>query len=143
MALNSVQIGVIAQMEFAKLLMMGSKGKLEVASPISDDERRDAEVHLHGAFGQGLAFQVKSSMQLYGRPRLVVRLLYIHFSVARKRLHSDPRFWYFFAHLDPKTMAFQDPVFLVDSSTVHKHALARLRGDVALRLSGQHGPRWP
>jgi hypothetical protein len=129
MALTAVQQGVIAQMEFAKLLMMGSNGKLEVSSPLSDDERRDAEVHLHGAFGQGLAFQVKSSMRLHSRPRLVVRLLYIHFEVARKRLVSDPRFWYFFAYLDRKTMAFQDPVFLVDSLTVHKHALARLRGD--------------
>ncbi len=129
MALTAVQQGVIVQMEYAKILMMGSDGKLEVSTPLTDDERRDAEVHRHGSFEQGLAVQVKSSMQLHSRPRLVVQLLYIHFEVARKRLVSDPRFWYFFAYLDRKTMAFKDPVFLVDSLTVHKHALARLRGD--------------
>lgn len=142
MTLSNVQQGFIAQMEFAKLLMMGSDGKLEVASPMSDDERRDAEVHLHGEFGQGLAFQVKSSMQLHLRPHLVTELLFVHFSVARKRVISDPRFWYFFAYLDRKTMAFRDPVFLVDSVTVHQHAIPRLRGDTwHFGFQASMGPR--
>ena len=130
MPLNSIQQGVIAQNEFAKLLMMGSSGKLEISWPMTDDERRDAEVHLHEAFGPAMAWQIKSSMVLHGRPRLVTPLLYIHFAVAQARLLDDPRFWYFFAHLDPKAMAFRDPVFIVDSATVHKLALPRLRGDI-------------
>jgi hypothetical protein len=129
MALSSVQQGVISQNEYAKLGMMGSDGKLEVSWPMSDDERRDAEVHQRGQFGQTSAWQIKSSMVLHTRPRLVEELLYIHFTVSQERLLNDPRFWYFFAYLDRQTMAFRDPVFIVDSLTVHKLAIPRLRGD--------------
>jgi hypothetical protein len=46
MPLSLVQQGLIAQQEFAKLLMMGSDGRIEVASPLTDDERRDFEIHV-------------------------------------------------------------------------------------------------
>ena len=36
-----VQQGLIVQQEFAKLVMMGSKGRIELAPPLTDDERRD------------------------------------------------------------------------------------------------------
>src|SRR5437879_2463300 len=64
MPLSNVQHGVIAQNEFAKYLMMGSGGRIELAAPLTDEERRDFEIHVHGEYGSGLAVQVKSTLAL-------------------------------------------------------------------------------
>lgn len=130
MSITRVQQGAIGQFLAAILMMMGSAGRLEVAVPMSDDDRRDQEVHARGMFGKSLALQIKTSMQLHLRPHLVTPLLYVHFSVEAKRLISHPLFWYLFGHLDAKTMTFADPIFLIDSATVHAHAIPRLRNGV-------------
>ncbi len=126
MRISFVQQGIIAQLEFAKLLIMGSRGKIEVAAPLTDDERRDYEIHVRGQYGFGLAFQVKSTMRLVRR----AKALYLEctFPVRASRLVSNPRFWYFFAYLDPKLMRFADPVFLIPSAQVHEHAAPERRG---------------
>jgi hypothetical protein len=46
--ISSTQQGIIAQQEFAKLVVLGSDGQLEVAWSLTDDERRDVEVHAQG-----------------------------------------------------------------------------------------------
>ena len=51
MALSSIQQGLIAQYEYAKFLMLGSGGLLELAAPMTDDERRDYEIHRRGRYG--------------------------------------------------------------------------------------------
>jgi len=130
MAVTRVQQGAIGQFIAAILMMMGSHGKLEVAVPMSDDDRRDQEVHARGIFGKSLALQIKTSMQLHLRPHLVTPLLYVHFRVQAERLISHPLFWYLFAYLDKRTMTFADLIFLVDSATVHAHAIPRLRAGV-------------
>ncbi len=119
--ISLVQQGIIAQNEFAKLLMMGSRGLIELAAPLTDEERRDFEVHLHGIFGRALAVQVKSVLEL-GDLGGKARYLRSRFSVRASRLVSDPLFWYFFAFLDPKTMRFADPTFLVPSLQMHEAA---------------------
>jgi hypothetical protein len=128
MPMSLVQWGLIVQQEFAKLLMMGSRGLIEVASPLSDDERRDYEIHVRGQYGFGLAFQVKSAMGL----RLVggtARYLRINFPVRAARLVNNPLYWYFFAYLDPTLMRFADPVFLIPSTVFHEHAAPKRHGD--------------
>ena len=62
--ISDVQQGVVTQNEFAKLVMMGSGGRIELAAPLTDEERRDFEVHVHGRYGSALALQVKSAMEL-------------------------------------------------------------------------------
>jgi hypothetical protein len=125
--ISLVQQGIIAQNEFAKLLMMGSRGLIELAAPLTDEERRDFEVHLHGMFGSALAVQVKSVMQLAHLSRNA-RYLRTRITVRASRLVSDPLFWYFFAFLDPKTMRFADPTFLVPSLLMHEAANPTRRG---------------
>jgi len=61
MGLTKVQQGLIGQSEAANLMMMGSGGKLEVAAPVSDDDRRDEEIHAGGQFGTALALRVKTT----------------------------------------------------------------------------------
>jgi hypothetical protein len=117
--LSAQQQGVIGQYEFAKLLILGSGGQLEVDEPISDDERRDIETHRKRRFRSSLAFQVKTSRVL---SRTARRLVDVRFNVPRSRVFSDPGYWYFFAHLDLERMGFSDPVFLVPSRQVHEHA---------------------
>ena len=127
MTISSIQQGLIVQQEFAKLLMMGSNGRVELAAPVSDDERRDYEVHVHGQYGFDLAIQVKSSTRLH---RLAVnpRYLMILFDVQADRLVNSPFFWYFFAYLDPKLMRFGEPTFLIPSKDFHESAAPRRRG---------------
>ena len=121
MPLSNVQHGVIAQNEFAKYLMMGSGGRIELAAPLTDEERRDFEIHVHGQYGSGLAVQVKSTLAL---PRLGARARYLRtfFVVRAGRVINHPLYWYFFAYLDPKLMRFAKPTFLVPSTDLHKQA---------------------
>jgi hypothetical protein len=125
--ISLVQQGIIAQNEFAKLLMMGSRGLIELAAPLTDEERRDFEIHIHGFYGSALAVQVKSVMELVRRSKNV-RILECQFAVRASRVVNDPLFWYFFAFLDPKTMRFADPTFLIPSHIVHEQASPNKRG---------------
>lgn len=131
--ISDVQQGVVTQNEFAKLVMMGSGGRIEVAAPLTDEERRDFEVHVRGQYRSALALQAKSAMAL---TRLSVNSLYLRvfFAVRASRLVNDPAFWYFLAYFNPATMRFQDPSFLVPSSVLHKHASPRKKGDSWLFL---------
>src|SRR5437868_7117019 len=99
--ISLVQQGVISQNEFAKYGMMGSGGLIEYAAPLTDEERRDWELHIHGLYGSALAIQVKSVLQLYP---LSKNALYLRsfFVVRASRLVNDPLFYYFYAYLDPK-----------------------------------------
>ena len=119
--ISLVQQGVIAQNEFAKLLMMGSRGLIELAAPLTDEERRDFEIHIHGSYGSALAVQVKSVTELV-RLSKNVRGLHCQFTVRAARVVNDPSFWYFFACLDRQTMRFVDPTFMVPSNIVHQQA---------------------
>jgi hypothetical protein len=132
-------MGLIGQSEAAKLMMMGSDGKLEVANPVSDDDRRDQEIHGRGEFGRSLALQIKISMGLGRRGKHVTPLLEVTFPVNSARLVSHPLFWYLFAYLDPKTMAFGDPVFLVNSAAIHA-GLRKRRGKTWLEFNASMGP---
>src|SRR4029077_10289498 len=109
------------QQEFAKLVMMGSKGRIELAPPLTDDEQRDWELHVRGQFGFGLAVQVKSTMHLEGGGNVIPRL-HTFFRVPIKHLVTSPLFYYFIAYLDPKLMHLADPAFLIPSTFFHKYA---------------------
>ena len=50
----------IVQEELAKLLMMGSKGRIAPASPLTADERLDIETQVDGQSAYRLAVQVKA-----------------------------------------------------------------------------------
>ena len=127
--LSNVQQGVIAQNEFAKLVMMGSGGRIELAAPLTDEERRDFEVHFLGNYGSALALQIKSAMEL-STLGAKARRLRIYFTVRASRLVNDPLFWYFLAFLNPATMRFEDPTFLIPSTELHAHAGPRKDGDM-------------
>lgn len=127
--ISDVMQGVFTQNEFAKLVMMGSGGLLELYAPLTDEERRDFEIHMRGHFGSSLALQIKSALEL-ARLSVNAQYLRIYFDVRASRLLSDPLFWYFFAYLNPKTMRFQDPTFLIPSAVVHEHASPVKKGDV-------------
>ena len=121
MHISLVQQGLIVQQEFAKLVMMGSKGRIELAPPLTDDERRDWELHVRGQFGFGVAVQVKSTMHLHPGGRVRPRL-HTFFRVPIKHLVTSPLFYYFLGYLDPKLMRLADPVFLIPSTFFHKRA---------------------
>ena len=120
MALSRVQVGWIGQMEFIKLGTLGSKGALDYASPYADDDRRDHEIHRRGRLGLTLSVQTKIVRKLRRAGKGAAHLQ-LSFFVAINRLVNSRRFWYFFAHLDRKTMRLSDPCFLVPSAIVHRH----------------------
>ena len=130
MPLNNVQIGVIAQNEWAKLVVIGSDGKLEVSWPMTDDERRDAEVHIGRRFGEFMSVQVKTATHLQQPQSRVTPMLEIPFTVPESRLMSDPRFWYHLSLLSLPARGFVDPQYLVNSTKLHRHAVPRLRNGV-------------
>ena len=128
MAITSVQQGLIVEHEFAKLLMMGSGGKVEVARPLSDDERRDYEIHVKGLYGPGLAVQVKSTLALR-RHSARTHYLNAFFVVRTGRVVNHPRYWYFIAYLDTNLMRLGEPTFLIPSKEFHERANPSRRGD--------------
>jgi hypothetical protein len=121
------QQGVITQCEYAKILVLTSGGLLVVSVPWSDDERRDMEIHIRGKFAGSIAFQMKSTMRLDHRYRAYK--MSIFFSVPKDKLVSHPNFYYCFAYFDKASMTFADPIFIVPSTEVHKHASPKLDGD--------------
>ncbi|MEO6798049.1 MAG: hypothetical protein ABI401_07215 [Candidatus Dormibacter sp.] len=125
-----MQQGIIAQNEFAKLLMIGSRGKIELAAPLTDEERRDFEIHVHGQYGSALAMQVKSALEIGTIGGGHAHYLRIHFDVRASRLVSNPQFWYFCAFLNPAIMRFADPTFLIPSEEFHRHANPSRNGDM-------------
>ena len=141
--LTKIQRGAIGQTEAAKLVMMGSDGEVEVSNPVSDDDRRDQEVHIRGQFGLAGALQIKTTGRV-GAPGAPYRLAFA-FNVRRERIVTHPLFWYLFAYLDPKTMAFGDPVFLVPSALVHA-GLREANGKTYINFSASMAPnahdRW-
>ena len=124
--ISLVQQGVISQHEFAKFVMIGSGGRVELAAPLTDQERRDFEIHVHGQYGSALAVQVKSALQLVRRGKS--NYLQIYFAVRASRVVNDPLYWYFFAYLDPRSMGFGDPTFLIPSPELHEHASPKKQG---------------
>jgi len=43
MLLNPFELGRIAEQKFTKLLLMASRGRIEVAAQLTDDGRRDVQ----------------------------------------------------------------------------------------------------
>jgi hypothetical protein len=121
------QQGIITQCELAKILIITSDGMVEVAIPLTDDDRRDMELHPRGKFAQSVALQVKSTTHLAHPSK--ANHLSMFFSVPKDRLITHPNVWYFFGYFDMKTMAFANPVFIVPSAEVHSHAAQHLDGD--------------
>ena len=147
MPITFVQQGVIGQFLAAILMMLGSDGLLEVSAPMTDDERRDQEVHIRGLFGSGLALQIKTSTYLHLQPKALHPLLQVQFSVLAERVISHPNFWYLFAYLDRQKMAFGDPLFLVPSAFVHSHGYVKqVAGqwhfELQARMSATSNDRW-
>ena len=128
MPISMVQQGLIVQQEFAKLLMLGSGGRIEVAAPLTDDERRDYEIHVHGQYGFGLAAQVKSVRNLRRNRVGEARYLHCQFPVRATRIVNSPYYWYLIAQLDIDLMRFADPVFFIPSSVFHKIADPQRKG---------------
>ena len=138
MAITSTQQGVITEAEFAKVVILTSKGALVPARPVADDDRRDYEIHIRRHFLQSLAMQLKTAkrLRLHGRSWV----LQINFRV-KAPLVSDDRLWYFLAFFDVKEMRFIDPVFLIPSRFFHKHALHGVgRGAIQLQFKGSMEP---
>ncbi len=103
--------------------MLTSNGEVECDYPASDDEHRDIETHRRRHFAS-VALQVKTTWRFWTHRRSQV--VQIPFTVRVGRLINDPHFYYFFGFFDKKTMTFRDPVFLVPSTVVHKHAMPRI-----------------
>jgi len=136
MPLSNIQIGTIVQYEVAKLVVIGSDGRIEVSWPMTDDERRDAEVHIRGHFGESLALQVKAVSHLQ-RPRgRATAQLQIPFAVRQEHLITDPRFLYHLSCLELAIAGLLDPQYLVNSTKLHQYAVPRLRNGV-VRFSFQ------
>ena len=141
-----MQQGLIVENEFAKFLMVGSGGKIELAKPMSDDERRDYEIHVRGEYGMGFACQVKSAMSLHKMSKNV-RYINIFFDVAAERLVNSPFYWYFVAYLDPKSMGLADPTFLIPSEDFHRLAApiqrdGKWRFSMAANMEAKSRDRW-
>jgi len=125
--ISFTQQGIVTQYELAKILIITSNGVLEVYLPLTDDDRRDMEIHMRGKFAPSIALQVKSTTHL--AHEFKAYHLSMFFSVPKDKLISHPNFWYYFGHFDMKAMTYTDPVFIVPSEEVHTHAAPHLDGD--------------
>jgi hypothetical protein len=113
------QQGMVGQLLFAALVMMGSGGAIKAGFQTTDDEGRDVDIHLGGTFSREFGIQVKTSRVLrrYGahlQLTIIVRL-------TQENVVDSPRYWYLLAHLDLQRMRLSDHVFLVPSREVHAH----------------------
>jgi ribosomal protein L21 len=131
MPITLVQQGLIAQNDFAKFLMIGGGGRIEIAAPLTDDERRDGEIHERGRYDYSIAAQFKSARRLQLKRGARTRSLSIRVQVRANRVVNHPRYWYFIGQLDLKLMGLADPVFVIPSTVFHKQAAAGRVGEFA------------
>jgi hypothetical protein len=124
--ISDVQFARMTEREVSKLLT-GRRGTLEVSWPGSDDERIDMETHVKWSFGPRLAIQIKAHSWLEtGGQR---RSLIFNFDERLDRVHSHPLFWYLLGHFTMDRLAFESPLFLVESERFHREADPRVKGD--------------
>jgi len=124
-AISTVQQGLITEAEFVKIVIIGTGGQLVPERPLADDERRDFDIRIRRHFREYLGIQEKTSLTLRRHGR--ARVLQINFR-RKPPIDSDADYWYFLAHFDLSTMTFSEPVFLVPSTFLHKHARNGIRG---------------
>jgi len=125
--ISFTQQGIVTQYEVAKILIVTSDGLIEVSLPLTDDERRDMEIHLRGKFAGSIAFQVKSTTHLAHRYKAYQLSLF--FSIPKNKVINHLNFWYFVGYFDMKALAFADPVFIVPSTEMHQHAAPHFDGE--------------
>ncbi|HYM50227.1 MAG TPA: hypothetical protein VET65_06600 [Candidatus Limnocylindrales bacterium] len=120
--LTDVQQGICAQQLFTSYGTLASRGQIEFNPALTDDERRDFEVHIRGEY-VGIAVQVKSALNVYhGRStHHRVEYLNIRFPIRTTRIDNDPRFWYFLTGFDLPKLGLRVPMFLVPAVEIHKH----------------------
>ena len=121
--LTATAEGMIGQLLFVALAMLGGRGALKAGLPLVDNEGRDVEIHLGGKFKAAFAVQVKVSAVLRRRGRL--RLLRMTFGLPLANQIDHPCYWYLFAYLDERQARLAEWVFLVPSRVVHAHCRAR------------------
>lgn len=121
--LTATAEGIVGQLLFAALAMLGGRGAIKAGLPMVDNEGRDVEVHLGGRFKAAFAVQVKVSAVLQRRGRL--RLLRMTFVLPLANQVDHPCFWYLFAYLDENQARLAEWVFLVPSRLVHAHCSGR------------------
>jgi hypothetical protein len=126
--------GEISDVQFARMterevwkLLTGRSGALEVSWPGSDDERIDMEAHIKWTYGLRLSLQVKAHAWLYAPESR--RALIFNFDEDAARVHSHPLFWYLFGHFPMARLAFESPLFLIDSERFHREADPVIKGD--------------
>lgn len=119
--ITDVQQGVVGQQLFSTYAILSSGGRLELSPALTDDERRDFEVHIRGEF-VGIGVQVKTSISVvHGRStHHRIDYLNIRFPIRVNRINNDPRYWYFLASTDVRAMSFRTPQFLVPAEFIHK-----------------------
>jgi hypothetical protein len=139
--LTTPTVGVIAQLEAAKVIILGTLGRLSIGLVAADDEERDLEVRVRGRMLESLWLQCKATMHLSRQSNRTQRLQR-QWDVDRRRLRGSQRLYYLFGYLDPKTWQFVNPLFLVPSEVLHRHARpARRRGWVTLRFHASMDPK--
>src|SRR5712692_6098408 len=77
----------------------------------------------------GPTWRSRSKSAIFLQHRFRSYNLAINFHVPKDRLISDPSFWYLIMCLDLARMGSRDPLFLVSSEDMHRHASPRLVGD--------------
>jgi hypothetical protein len=129
MAMTSQQKGLIGEWEVAKLLMMGSDGRLAVTFPMAIDAGYDLRVHIRGSPEDGLALQVKIVTHLRTDRRS--QSLWAAFYLPNRPFVVDPRLWFLFGHLEmaPSSRGhFASPLFLVPSQVIGHRVRAGSNG---------------
>jgi hypothetical protein len=86
--ISFTQRGIVTQYALAIVLILTSDGRLEVAVPLTDDDRRDMEIHIRGKFARSIALQVKSTTHL--EHRFKAYQLSMFFLVPKDKLISHP-----------------------------------------------------
>ena len=139
MPITNSEQGAITEAEFVKLVMLTSDGNAVPTRPVVDDEHRDFDIHLRRHLA-ALAVQLKTTLRLrkHGRQRL----LQITFRL-RPPLFTSRRFWYFLAHFDVQTRTFTEPMYLVPSTYLHRHArrgTSMRNGAIPFQIKASLGP---
>src|SRR5689334_12101545 len=134
----SIPKGLLGEQEFYKTVLLDSQWTMEPYRPNPDDEEVDYQIHFPGQKSEITFWQIKTTFQL----RLIHNTHIAHFVIVKKleNLFTHPRMWYCLAHFGEEIRAFEDPLFVVPATFLHRLGKPMSRGRVRFEIDASVEP---
>ena len=134
----SIAKGLLGEQEFYKTVLLDSGWTMEPHRPNPDDEEIDYWVHPPRQPANILCWQVKTTFELLLHRS--ARRAFFRIDAKLENLFTHPRMWYHLAYFNQVTRTFDDPLFVVPATHLHKFVRPGRPGHIRIQISASIEP---